>query len=152
MYLTSPAFQHERSIPVKYTCDGDNINPPLQFEDVPDTAQSLVLIMEDPDVPKNLRADGMWDHWVLFNIEPTVSEVKEGQGIAGTHLGVNTSGKNEYQGPCPPDREHRYFFKLYALDVKLDLDFGATKKEVEEALKGHVLGYAELIGLYDRNR
>lgn len=150
MLLTSPAFQHEHSIPVKYTCDGDNIHPPLRFDEVPDTAQSLVLIMEDPDVPKHLRADGMWDHWVVFNMDPSVTEVKEGREIPGAVVGINTSGKNEYQGPCPPDREHRYFFKLYALDTALELEVGATKKEVEEALKGHVIGYVELVGLYQR--
>ncbi len=150
MQLTSPAFRHNGLIPLRYTCDGDNINPPLLFEDVPDNAHSLVLLVDDPDVPKHLRADGMWDHWVVFNIPPDIMVIEEGKGVSKAIIGSNTLGKNEYQGPCPPDREHRYFFKLYALDTTLPLHHGSSKKEIEEALKGHVLGYAELIGRYER--
>ncbi|MDO8752063.1 MAG: YbhB/YbcL family Raf kinase inhibitor-like protein, partial [Candidatus Wolfebacteria bacterium] len=111
MKLTSSAFLHNGKIPAKYTCDGEDMNPPLAISGIPEGAKSLVLIMDDPDVPKNLRADGMWVHWVVFNIPPDVKDIAEGVEPAGVH-GKGTSGDLAYQGPCPPDREHRYFFKL----------------------------------------
>jgi hypothetical protein len=150
MNITSPAFQHNGSIPSLYTCDGKNINPPLIFSDIPEQAKSLVLIMDDPDVPPQAGVP-VWDHWIVFNIPPTVTTVEEGKNPKGV-LGKNTSGKLAYGGPCPPDREHRYFFKLYALDTMLSLPAGSTKKEVEEAMKGHVIAKGELIGLYNRKR
>ncbi|MBU0458194.1 YbhB/YbcL family Raf kinase inhibitor-like protein [Patescibacteria group bacterium] len=149
MELTAPAFANNGKIPSKFTCDGENINPALSFDDVPAQAQSLVLIMDDPDVPKSIREDGMWDHWVVFNIPPHTQGVNEnGQpdGVAGS----NTRGDLSYGGPCPPDREHRYFFKLYALDSELDLPEGSTKAEVEEGMRDHIIGEAELVGLYKR--
>ena len=149
MKLTSPAFDHEGKIPSKYTCDGENINPALTISDLPSEAKSLVLIMDDPDVPKHLREDGMWDHWVVFNIPISVRDIKEGEEPVGTH-GSGTSGNLNYFGPCPPDREHRYFFKLYALDTELDLAEKATKQQVEKAMEGHVLEKAELMGRYER--
>lgn len=147
--LTSSAFEHNSKIPSLYTCDSDNVNPPLSISSVPKGTQSLALIMDDPDVPKNLRADGMWDHWVVFNVPPTTTEILEGEEPEGIH-GIGTSENSDYNGPCPPDREHRYFFKLYALDVELNLEEGATKKEVEEAMEGHVLQETILVGLYER--
>lgn len=149
MKLTSPAFEHEGKIPSKHTCDGENANPALTISDVPAGAKSLVLIMDDPDVPKHLRADGMWDHWVVFDIPADLSEVQEGEEPAGTH-GIGTSGNLEYNGPCPPDREHRYFFKLYALDTELGLPEKSTKSQVESAMEGHVLETSELMGRYER--
>ncbi len=149
MKLTSTVFEHEGKIPSKYTCDGENVNPPLVFSGIPQNAKSLVLIMEDPDVPKHLRPDGMWNHWVVFNIPPDTKGVNENQEPKGT-AGITTSNKLKYGGPCPPDREHRYFFKLYALDTTLDLKQGATKEQVLEAIKGHVLAEAELMGRYQR--
>jgi Raf kinase inhibitor-like YbhB/YbcL family protein len=149
MKLTSPVFSHQGQIPSKYTCDGENINPPLTISEVPPTAKSLVLIMEDPDVPKRLRADGMWDHWIIFNIPVTVTEISEGEEPIGIH-GIGTSKNLNYYGPCPPDREHRYFFKLYALDTELALAEKATKVQVEGAMKDHILAKAELIGKYAR--
>jgi Raf kinase inhibitor-like YbhB/YbcL family protein len=149
MKLMSPAFEHEGKIPSKHTCDGENTNPPLTISDVPSGAKSLVLIMDDPDVPKHLRADGMWDHWVVFNIPANLSEVEEGEEPMGTH-GIGTSGNLKYNGPCPPDREHRYFFKLYALDAELELEEKSTKAQVESAMEGHVLERAELMGKYER--
>jgi hypothetical protein len=149
MKLTSPAFEHGGKIPSKYTCDGENINPPLAISDVPPGAGSLVLLMDDPDVPKHLRADGMWDHWVVFNISATLREIGEGKEPEGTP-GVGTSGNVEYSGPCPPDREHRYFFKLYALDTELNLPEKATKGQVEKAMEGHVIEKTELMGRYER--
>ena len=149
MKLTSPAFEHGGKISSKYTCDGENINPPLAISDVPPGAGSLVLIMDDPDVPKHVRADGMWDHWVVFNIPATLRDIGEGKEPEGTH-GVGTGGNVNYAGPCPPDREHRYFFKLYALDTELNLPEKATKGQVEKAMEGHVIEKTELMGRYER--
>jgi Raf kinase inhibitor-like YbhB/YbcL family protein len=149
MKLTSSAFSHEGKIPSKYTCDGDNINPPLNISDVPPGAKSLVLIMDDPDVPKTIREDGMWDHWVVFNVPTSVREIEEGVEPAGTH-GAGTGGDEGYLGPCPPDREHRYFFKLYALEKELDLPTGAKKREVEKAMQGHIMAEVVLMGRYER--
>lgn len=151
MELKSKAFEHEGKIPAKYTCDGENISPPLTFLAVPEAAESLVLIMDDPDVPRHLREDGMWDHWVVFNIPSDTGEVKEGEEPGGTH-GMGTAENLNYFGPCPPDREHRYFFKLYALDRKLDLSEKATKQEVEKAMEGAIIDQAELMGRYERGR
>ena len=149
MKLSSPVFEHGGKIPSKYTCNGENINPPLKISGVPSGAKSLVLIMEDPDVPKNLRPDGMWDHWIVFNILPDTSEIREGLEPQGIH-GQGTGGNFEYMGPCPPDREHRYFFKLFALDSNLDLGKGAKKAEVQKAMEEHVLETAQLMGLYEQ--
>jgi|SRR5579885_789465 Raf kinase inhibitor-like YbhB/YbcL family protein len=149
MRLTSSAFEHEGSIPSKYTCDGENINPPLHIDNVPAGTKSLALIMDDPDVPRHLRSDGMYDHWVVFNIPPDTHDIQEGHEPSGTH-GANTAGSTKYIGPCPPDREHRYFFKLYALDTKLSLPAKSTKKDVEKAMEGHVLARTELLGRYAR--
>lgn len=151
MLLTSPAFNHNQSIPPKYTCDGENISPPLRISAVPTDAKSLVLVMDDPDVPKSIRPDGMWDHWLVFNIPPETKEIPEGREPSGIH-GRGTGGNSNYMGPCPPDRQHRYFFKLYALDTKLDLPAGSSKKQIEEAMSGHILEQTELIGLYTRKR
>ncbi len=149
MKLTSSVFKNGGLIPSEFTCDGPNICPPLAIDDVPAEAKSLVLIMDDPDVPKNLRPDGMWDHWVVFNIPPHLRKIKKGIEPEGTH-GKGTGGNQNYYGPCPPDREHRYFFKLYALNTKLDLPAGSTKKQVEEAMAGHIITHTELMGRYER--
>lgn len=149
MKIESSAFMPDGSIPSNYTCDGVNINPPLSFSDVPENTQSLVLIMEDPDVPVSIRPDGMWDHWVIFNIPHETREVKEGSEPEGIQ-GMTTFGKPGYGGPCPPDREHRYFFKLFALDSTLDLLEGATKADVTKAMEDHIISSAELIGKYKR--
>jgi Raf kinase inhibitor-like YbhB/YbcL family protein len=149
MELTSTAFAHKGTIPPKYTCDGDNTVPPLTISGVPENARSLVLIMDDPDVPKNIRKDGMWDHWVVFNIPAQLREINDGEEPPGIH-GKGTSGNLNYFGPCPPDREHRYFFKLYALDAELGLPEKATKQQVESAMEGHVLSKTELMGRYER--
>ncbi|MSR85493.1 YbhB/YbcL family Raf kinase inhibitor-like protein [Candidatus Uhrbacteria bacterium] len=150
MQLTSSAFADGESIPSRYTCDGENISPPLTVSDVPFGTKSLVLLMDDPDVPKTIRPDGMWDHWVVFNISPETVFIEEGKNPAGT-LGKNTGGKLAYGGPCPPDREHRYFFKLYALDSMLDLPAGASKLDVEAAMQGHIIEQVQLIGKYLRS-
>lgn len=147
MRISSPAFPHEGMIPAKYSREGENVSPPLEFGDVPERAKSLVLIVEDPDVPAEVRQDGMWDHWVVFNIDPTTRSVAEASNPPGT-IGVNTNGENAYGGPNPPDGEHRYFFKLYALDSELSLPTGAAKAQVQMAMQEHVLASAELMGRY----
>jgi Raf kinase inhibitor-like YbhB/YbcL family protein len=142
--VSSPAFENNKLIPSKYTCDGDNVNPPLTIEGVPDGTKSLVLIVDDPDAPM-----GTWDHWIVWNIPPT-SKIEENT-VPGTE-GVNDSRKHSYGGPCPPSGTHRYFFKVYALDTKLDLNPNSRKKDVEKAMQGHMLAKGELIGLYRRFR
>ena len=149
MRISSAAFPHNGSIPAKYTCDGPGTNPSLQFSDIPLGTKSFVLLMDDPDVPKDIRPDGMWDHWVVYNIPPATATIRESEGPSGT-VGKNSGGSQEYYAPCPPDREHRYFFKLYALDTLLDLPAGSSKAEVEKAMQGHILAQAELIGRYNR--
>jgi Raf kinase inhibitor-like YbhB/YbcL family protein len=142
--LTSASFEHNGKIPSRHTCDGEGVNPELSISGISEEAKSLVLIMDDPDAPS-----GTWDHWVKFNISTSTAQIKEGTEPDGVS-GVGTSGNKDYFGPCPPDREHRYFFKLFALDTELDLKEGATKKEVEQAMEEHILQQTELIGLYER--
>lgn len=154
MKLTSPVFENNGSIPSKYTCDGQNISPPLTISDVPARAKSLVLIVDDPDIPEFVKQKfgiQVWDHWIVFNIPPETKEVTEGNNPPGV-LGKNTGGKNAYGGPCPPDKEHRYFFKLYAIDTELGLPGSSTKTEVEKTMKGHILAEAKLIGRYERKK
>ena len=149
MKLISPAFTEGGKIPSLYTCQGKSINPELVISGVPEKAQTLVLIIEDPDVPKSLRPDGMYDHWVVFNIPPHTRTIPAHSVPPGIQ-GKSTNGKNEYVGPCPPDREHRYFFKLYALSTFLDLPAGSTKKEVEKAMRGHIVSECHLMGRYEK--
>ena len=151
MKLSSSAFQEGKVIPSLYTCEGKNINPPLEINGVPPNTKSLVLICDDPDVPKTLRPDGTYDHWVVFNIPPNVHKITENSTPPGV-TGRNTAHQNKYTGPCPPDREHRYFFKLYALDKMLDLPAGATKKEVEKAMHGHIIAQTQLMGRYEKGK
>jgi Raf kinase inhibitor-like YbhB/YbcL family protein len=143
MKITSPAFAHNAIIPTKYTCQGQDISPPLTISDIPEGTISLALINDDPDAPMET-----WDHWLIWNIKPT-GEIKE-DSAPGTQ-GKNSWGRNDYGGPCPPSGTHRYFFKLYALDSELDLPKGATKAELEEGMEGHILEQAELIGLYKKS-
>lgn len=150
MKIKSRAFENGGVIPAKYTCDGENINPSLEISEVPDGAVSLALIMDDPDVPKSVRPDGVFDHWILWNIPAGVSSIAEGS-LPNCVIGKNTRGNNQYTGPCPPDREHRYFFKLYALDTELKLDPNSGGKvDLLDAIAGHVLAEAELMGRYER--
>ena len=144
MQLTSSAFQHNSVMPSEFTCDGENIHPSLSISGVPANAKSLVLIVDDPDAPV-----GTWDHWIVFNIDPLIKEIKQNeqpQGVAGK----NSWGKVGYGGPCPPSGTHRYFFKLYALDTTLSLPEGSAKNQVESAMQSHILAKSELIGLYKR--
>mgnify|MGYP003467094888 FL=1 len=150
MQLLSPAFAFGRPIPRKYTCQGLNISPPLTFEGVPPQAVSLALIVEDPDVPKEVRSDGLWIHWVVFNLSPNIVNLVEGATIYAMQ-GLNTSGKAEYQGPCPPDRQHRYFFTLYALDTLLPQEEEVTRDQLLEAMQDHIIAQAELMGTYEQS-
>jgi len=129
-------------IPSKYTCDGYNVNPPLNIRGIPEGTKSLVLIVDDPDAPI-----GTWVHWVVWNIPPK-EEIGE-DSVPGTE-GLNDFRKHSYGGPCPPSGTHRYFFKVYALDTKLDLKRNSRKRDVERAMKGHILAQGQLVGLYSR--
>lgn len=148
--VTSEAFLSQQPIPKKYSCDGDNISPPLQWGDtLPDT-KSFALIMDDPDAP-----GGTYTHWVVYGLPSTARSLPEGvpsdtEIAEGGKQGVNGSGKAGYGGPCPPGGTHHYFFKLYALDIKIDLAAGATKSQLEQAMKGHVLAFGELMGTYSK--
>jgi Raf kinase inhibitor-like YbhB/YbcL family protein len=145
MKIISLAFENNQFIPSRYTCDGEDINPPLEISDIPNGTQSLVLIVDDPDAP-----GGTFLHWLVFDIEPTVFLIKENEIPQGGVQGLNNFGKENYGGPCPPYGIHRYFFKIYALDKKLNLEPGANLKIVEKEMQGHILDQAQLIGLYKR--
>ncbi|MGH7889893.1 MAG: YbhB/YbcL family Raf kinase inhibitor-like protein [Thermodesulfobacteriota bacterium] len=149
MKLISSAFEEGGKIPSVYTCDGKNINPPLEIQNVKAEAKALVLIMDDPDVPSFVRKDNMWVHWVVYNMPPETRFIKENSKPPGIQ-GTGTGQERHYQGPCPPDREHRYYFKLYALDSPLKLQPGATKAEVEDAMEGHIIEQTQLMGRYAR--
>jgi Raf kinase inhibitor-like YbhB/YbcL family protein len=143
--ITSPAFASNGYIPARYTCDGTDISPPLEIGNIPAEAKSLTLIVDDPDAPV-----GMWVHWVVWNIDPATREIAEDSVPHAATQGKNDWKRNGYGGPCPPSGVHRYFFKLYALDTKLNLGAGTTKSNLEKAMEGHILAKSELIGLYKR--
>lgn len=143
--ISSPAFEHNGSIPAKYTCDGADLNPPLLIGAVPEGTKSLALIVDDPDAQ-----GGAWVHWVLWNISPNTADIREGSLPKGAQEGVNDFRRHAYGGPCPPSGTHRYFFRLYALDTLLTLAPGARRADLERAMKGHVLAQAELMGLYKK--
>jgi Raf kinase inhibitor-like YbhB/YbcL family protein len=142
LQIKSPVFSDNAKIPAKYTCDGENINPPLSISGVPSTAKSLVLILDDPDAP-----GGTFNHWVVWNMPATTGEIKEGGPVPGTQ-GINSGGENGYFGPCPPSGIHRYIFKLYALDNTLNLDSYSESSAVKQAMNGHIIEQAQIIGLY----
>lgn len=142
MKISSPEFKHNNSIPKKFTCQGEDINPALVIEGLPEGVKSLALIVDDPDAPM-----GTWVHWVVFDILPC-TQIDE-DSTPGKQ-GKNDFGRKDYGGPCPPSGVHRYFFKLYALDKMLNLDVGITKAGLEDAMQGHILASAELIGLYKK--
>lgn len=147
--ITSPAFEMNEMIPSRFTCDGENISPEFIFSNIPEGTHSFALTMEDPDVPHSIRPDGMWNHWVVWNIPPTTTSIKSGATPPGV-LGMNTSKRVAYDGPCPPDREHRYIFTLYALDTKLSLPSGANKEALLDDISTHIIEKAQLIGFYNR--
>jgi len=149
MELISTVFSNNQIIPKKYTCDGEDVSPPIEWRNVPENTKSFVLIVDDPDAPR-----GTWDHWILFNIPPHVITLSENISRlpSGTVEGINSWGKTGYGGPCPPSGIHRYIFKLYALDVLLSLPEKATKPVILKAMNGHVIALAELIGKYERSK
>jgi hypothetical protein len=144
MKLTSPEFKNNEFIPSKFTCEGQDINPALIIEGIPQEAKSLALIVDDPDAPM-----GTWVHWVVYDI-PIISRIEE-NSVPGKQ-GINDFRKKDYGGPCPPFGTHRYFFKIYALDKQLGLKEGVNKKSLEKEMQGHTLDKAELIGLYKKKK
>lgn len=146
LQLTSSAFVNNSQIPPKYTCDGDDVNPPLNIAGRPEGTQSLALIVDDPDAPA-----GTWDHWLVWNIDLGTTEIGENSLPAGAAQGVNSFGNSAWGGPCPPPGPaHRYVFKLYALDSRPNLEEGATKVELEQAMEGRILAQTQLVGRYGR--
>ena len=154
--LTSTAFQHDSEIPAKYTCEGDDISPALSWVEVPASAASLALIMDDPDAPDPKAPKMTWVHWVLYNIPASSTGLKEGispQDLpSGTLEGLNDWKRTGWGGPCPPKGRHRYFFKLYALDTVLPDLKHPVKSKLETAMDGHVLAKTELIGTYEKGK
>ena len=149
--LTSPVFDDKGKIPQKFTCDGENISPELHIENIPDGTESLVLVMDDPDIPDSLKKERgieKFNHWVVYNIPADTRVIKEGE-LSGT-LGMNGRGEVKYIGPCPPDREHRYIFRLYAVTGTLNFIQSPTLDQVEEAARGMMLESAVLTGRYER--
>ena len=140
--VSSDAFKEDGFIPLRYTCDGKDVNPALNFDHIPGEAQSLAIIVDDPDAPA-----GTWVHWIIWNI-PVTHHLKEGHAT-GTQ-GINDFKKQSYRGPCPPKGTHRYFFKVYALDCKLEIPATSSKADLEKAMAGHILGFGELTGLYKK--
>lgn len=157
MKIFSPVFEEKVSIPSKYSCDGENINPPLEIMDIPKETKTLSLVMDDPDIPefvKKAKGIEVFDHWIVFNIrfnaeEVPVFKIEEGVEPNGER-GVNSSGGLGYMGPCPPDGQHRYFFKAYALNSFIDLPEGISKVKLEKTMNGSVIDYAEFVGVYER--
>jgi hypothetical protein len=145
MFLRSPDFKNNEIIPGKFTCDGLDINPELMIAGVPTEAQSLALLMDDPDSPT-----GTWTHWLIWNIDPTTEKIERNSIPANAILGKTSFGENKYGGPCPMKGEHHYIFTLYALDAKLDLNEDADKQKFLAAISGHIIDTAELVGLYSR--
>ena len=145
IHVTSTAFNEGENIPKEYSCDGENLSPPLAWSDVPQGTQSLVLIVDDPDAPS-----GTFVHWVVYDLPAALASLPEGASGIGRE-GVNGFRKSGFGGPCPPrGSTHRYFFKLYALDMVLGLKAGASKAEVEKAMQGHILAQGQLVGKYGR--
>jgi Raf kinase inhibitor-like YbhB/YbcL family protein len=142
LQVNSHSFSNKGHIPPKYTCEGDDINPSLEISDIPHETQTLAIIMEDPDAPR-----GTFDHWLVWNIEPNEAIAENSSpGISG----INSFGKTGYGGPCPPNGTHRYFFKVYALDKRLDLQAGSDKKALLEAMDGHILAEGVIMGQYQK--
>lgn len=144
MKITSPAFVHDGYIPSRFTCQGMDISPELLIGEVPEGTKEIALIVDDPDAPM-----GIWVHWVVFNIPPSTTKIEE-DSVPGKQ-GVNDFGRLNYGGPCPPSGTHRYFFKVYALSVELNLDEGITKEALKEAMEGHILDKAIMVGLYKKS-
>src|SRR5437867_3833758 len=147
LQLESPDFGNGGKIPKRFTCDDQDTNPTLKISGVPQAAKSLVLIMDDPDAPA-----GTWTHWLVWNIPADAKEIISGSVPTGAVLGLNSFKKTKYGGPCPPSGEHRYYFRLHALDTKVNVPAGASRSALETAMKGHVLEQATLMGKYSRQK
>lgn len=145
MKITSSAFENKQMIPPKYTCDGKDINPPLEIIDIPPKTRSLVLIVDDPDAPS-----GDWVHWLVWDINPETKFIAEDESPQGAVQGTNDFNKQNYGGPCPPSGIHHYQFKIYALDTLLNLPSSSRKKDLGKAMENHILDKTLLIGLYQR--
>ncbi len=156
LVLTSSAFSDGGSIPEEYTCEGEDLSPPLAWSGLPEDTRSLALIVDDPDAPDPAAPRMTWVHWVLYNIPPTVTGLGRGADSgslpADARSGTNDWGRTGYGGPCPPVGRHRYFHKLYALDMVLPDLGNPTKADLLEAMEGHVLESAELVGTYQKSR
>ena len=154
--LKSTAFNNGGEIPSKYTCQGEDISPPLEWDGVPENTLSLVLIVDDPDAPDPKAPKMTWVHWVLYNIPPNATGITEDAGrqslSPGTEEGLNDWKRTGYGGPCPPVGRHRYFFKLYALNIKLNDLNNPTKVEIEDSMKGHIIAKTEIIGTYLKSK
>lgn len=152
--LTSSAFGAGEEIAAKYTCEGEDVSPPLSWRNLPAGTRSLVLIMDDPDAPDPAAPKMTWVHWLLYNIPPTADGLPEGATALpkGTKIGLNDWERSAYGGPCPPIGRHRYVLKLYALDTVLSGQSQPFKAELESAMAGHVLGKAELVGTYQKHQ
>ncbi len=146
MKISSPAFQNGGKIPGEYTCDGKNINPPLKIENAPPNAKSLALVFDDVDAP-----GGTYVHWIIWNIDPGLKEMRANSIPDGGVQGMNDFRKRNYGGPCPPRRAHKYVFKIYALDTALNLNPNGAKKDLEKAMEGHIISRAQLTGSYKRD-
>ena len=154
--LTSTVFAHQGDVPKRYTCEGEDVSPPLSWSNPPEGTESFALIVDDPDAPDPKAPRMTWVHWVLYNLPPTARGLPAGvttEGLPpGTGEGLNDWKRTGYGGPCPPIGRHRYFHKLYALDTLLP-DLGtSTKATLEKAIEGHVLARAELVGTYEKER
>ena len=145
--IASPVFQNGGNIPQKYTCQGENINPPLVISNIPAKAKSLVLIVDDPDAP-----GGVWNHWLVWNINPHQEKINEDSLPEGAITGINDFGKAEYGGPCPPSGVHRYFFRLYALNARINLSAGAKRSNLDQVIRGKIISQGELMGKYSAQK
>ena len=154
MTLTSSAFAEGAAIPSRYTCEGQDLSPPLAWSGAPANAKSFVLIVDDPDAPDPAAPRMTWVHWVLYNLPPGANALEEGvkRLPAGTLEGLNDWKRTGYGGPCPPVGRHRYFHKLYALDVVLPDLHRPTKAKLEATMRGHVIAHAELVGTYQKRK
>ena len=150
--IKSSVFEDEGMIPSKFTCDGEDISPPLSWSNIPESTKSIAIINDDPDAPM-----GTWVHWVIYNLPPDLTGLPENVPTEktlenGARQGTTDFKRIGYGGPCPPGGTHRYFFKIYALDVMLDLEAGATKKELLEVMENHIIREGTLMGQYSRNK
>jgi hypothetical protein len=154
--ISSPSFEHEGEIPTRFTCEGEDVSPAIQWSGVPAEARSLALIVDDPDAPDPAAPRRTWVHWVLYDIPASASGLPEraggGEVPSGSRIGLNDWKRPGWGGPCPPIGRHRYFFKLYALDTQLGALPGASKDELEKAMEGHILAQGVLMGTYQKTQ